>query len=135
MFVFKVIYNGASDSDHRGSYKTPTPHYRVLARASPPLRAPEARPGGGGGHSLVVEHHVRQPDVLGWKPDFQHPVELLGSPGQTVVLPLLRTQGRDFVTDRGGESLVSTVKSKKRTPPSFNTERERERAPEVCADL
>lgn len=49
----------------------------------------EAGSEGGGSDSLVVEDHVRQPDVFGGQPDLQHPVELLGNPGQTVVLPLL----------------------------------------------
>lgn len=40
--------------------------------------------------SLIVEHHVRQPDVFGGQPDLHHPVELLRDPSQTVVLPLLR---------------------------------------------
>lgn len=40
--------------------------------------------------SLVVEHHVRQPDVFGGQPDLQHPVKLLRDPSQPIVLPLLR---------------------------------------------
>lgn len=39
---------------------------------------------------LVVEHHVRQPDVFRGQPDLHHPVKLLRDPSQTVVLPLLR---------------------------------------------
>lgn len=39
---------------------------------------------------LVVEHHVRQPDVFRGQPDLHHAVKLLWDPSQTVVLPLLR---------------------------------------------
>lgn len=40
--------------------------------------------------SLVVEHHVRQPDVFWWQPDLHHSIKLLWDPSQTIVLPLLR---------------------------------------------
>lgn len=40
--------------------------------------------------SLIVEHHVRQPDVFRGQPDLHHSVKLLRDPSQTVVLPLLR---------------------------------------------
>lgn len=40
--------------------------------------------------SLVVEHHVRQPDVFWGQPDLQHSIKLLRDPSQTIVLPLLR---------------------------------------------
>lgn len=40
--------------------------------------------------SLVVEHHVRQPDVFWWQPDLHHSIKLLWDPCQTIVLPLLR---------------------------------------------
>lgn len=46
----------------------------------------------GEGDSLVVQDHVRQPDVFGGQPDFQHPVKFLRGPSQPVVLPLLRAK-------------------------------------------
>ena len=39
--------------------------------------------------SLVVQHHVRQPDVFGRQPDLQHSIKVLRGPRQTIVLPLL----------------------------------------------
>lgn len=51
---------------------------------------------------LVVEHHVRQPDVFRGQPDLQHAVKLLRDPRQTVVLPLLRVS-----RDKKAESLCS----------------------------
>lgn len=42
--------------------------------------------------SLVVQDHVRQPDVFGGQPDFQHPIKFLRDPSQPVVLPLLRAK-------------------------------------------
>lgn len=40
--------------------------------------------------SLVVKHHIRQPDVFWGQPDLHHSIKLLRDPSQTIVLPLLR---------------------------------------------
>lgn len=49
--------------------------------------------GGWANDSLVVENHVRQPDVFWGQPDLQHSIKLLRDPSQTIVLPLLRANG------------------------------------------
>lgn len=50
----------------------------------------EVRTGGRESDSLVVKHHVRQPDVFGGQPDLHHSIKLLRDPSQTIVLPLLK---------------------------------------------
>lgn len=50
----------------------------------------KVRTGGRESDSLVVKHHVRQPDVFGGQPDLQHSIKLLRDPSQTIVLPLLK---------------------------------------------
>lgn len=41
--------------------------------------------------SLVVEDHVRQPDVFWGQSDLHHSIKLLRNPSQPIVLPLLRS--------------------------------------------
>lgn len=57
----------------------------------------EVRTGGWKRDSLVVKHHVRQPDVFGGQPDLQHSIKLLRDPSQTIVLPLLKANKKKTV--------------------------------------
>lgn len=71
----------------------------------------EVRTGGWVSDSLVVKHHVRQPDVFWGQPDLQHPIKLLRDPSQTIVLPLLRVNKHTVLSQSSAHRTAALWKS------------------------
>lgn len=51
-----------------------------------------------GSDSLVVENHVRKPNVFRGQSDLHHSIKLLRGPSQTIVLPLLRAKKKKVLS-------------------------------------